>query len=222
MSTSAARVVAASTAIALCAGIISATTLASSADASGPVASVAISDSSSPTPSSTPSASPTTTPSPTSTASPITPVPSLTPTASPTPTVTPTASPAPTVATTTTKVVTQSVRVVGLIIPFRYGTAAYSKYYARYLMKRKYHWGRVSYSCLVRLWDRESHWNRFSHNSSGAHGIPQALPGHKMRSMGRDWRNNPRTQIRWGLAYIKGKYGNPCRAWRFWRSHHWY
>lgn len=215
MSTSAARVVAASTAIALCAGIISATTLASSADASGPIAALAVSDSSSPTP----SATPTSTASPTDVAT--TPAPSLTPTASPTLTAAPTASPAPTVAATS-KVVTQSVRVVGLVIPFRYGTAAYSKYYARYLMRHKYHWGRVSYSCLVRLWDRESHWNRFSHNSSGAHGIPQAMPGHKMRSMGKDWRNNPRTQIRWGLAYIKGKYGNPCRAWRFWRSHHWY
>ena len=75
----------------------------------------------------------------------------------------------------------------------------------------------------MNLWNRESHWNYKSHNkSSGAHGIPQALPGSKMAKVGTDWMTNPVTQIRWGLGYIKGRYGTPCGAWSHFRSHNWY
>jgi hypothetical protein len=76
---------------------------------------------------------------------------------------------------------------------------------------------------LARLWQRESGWNqRAANHSSGAYGIPQALPGSKMRSAGRDWRSNPATQIKWGLRYIKSRYGTPARAWAHSRSHGWY
>ena len=69
------------------------------------------------------------------------------------------------------------------------------------------------YSCLVTLWDRESNWRVNAYNkSSGAYGIPQALPGTKMASEGEDWLTNPETQIKWGLGYIKGRYGSPCGA----------
>ncbi len=41
-----------------------------------------------------------------------------------------------------------------------------------------YGWDASQFSCLDSLWTRESHWNPLAHNaSSGAHGIPQALPG---------------------------------------------
>ncbi|MFI7693730.1 transglycosylase SLT domain-containing protein [Nonomuraea sp. NPDC049655] len=83
-------------------------------------------------------------------------------------------------------------------------------------------WGAASYGCLVRLWARESGWNHRAGNRSGAYGIPQALPGHKMASSGADWLTNPRTQIRWGLGYIKQRYGSPCRAWAHFQSHSWY
>lgn len=77
--------------------------------------------------------------------------------------------------------------------------------------------------CLERLWTKESGWNEHSSNgSSGAYGIPQALPGDKMASFGDDWRDNPATQIKWGLSYIKGRYGDPCGAWSFFQSHNWY
>ncbi|MBV7364176.1 DUF348 domain-containing protein [Actinomycetaceae bacterium TAE3-ERU4] len=73
--------------------------------------------------------------------------------------------------------------------------------------------GDDQYRCLVSLWNRESGWNYRSYNrSSGAYGIPQALPGSKMASAGADWRTNPATQIRWGLGYISGRYGSPCAA----------
>lgn len=70
------------------------------------------------------------------------------------------------------------------------------------------------YSCLVSLWDRESGWvYDIENTSSGAYGIPQALPGDKMASAGADWRTSPATQIKWGLGYISQVYGTPCAAW---------
>lgn len=84
-------------------------------------------------------------------------------------------------------------------------------------------WGMREFRCLDNLWTRESGWNhRAVNRSSGAYGIPQALPAGKMRGAGKDWRHNPKTQIRWGLAYIKGRYGRPCGAWGHFRSHNWY
>lgn len=78
-------------------------------------------------------------------------------------------------------------------------------------------------SCLDNLWTRESGWNHLAQNpSSGAYGIPQALPGSKMASHGDDWQTNPATQIRWGLSYISGRYGTPCGAWQFFQNNGWY
>jgi len=84
-------------------------------------------------------------------------------------------------------------------------------------------WDDQEFACLVALWDRESHWNVYSHNpSSGAYGIPQALPGEKMASAGDDWRTNPRTQIIWGIGYIAARYGTPCAAWESSETRGWY
>ena len=75
-------------------------------------------------------------------------------------------------------------------------------------------WGDDQFGCLVALWDKESGWNVNAYNaSSGATGIPQALPGSKMASAGADWQTNPATQIAWGLGYIGDRYGSPCGAW---------
>jgi hypothetical protein len=76
---------------------------------------------------------------------------------------------------------------------------------------------------LKTLWEHESNWNERAVNpSSGAWGIPQALPGSKMASAGSDWRTSSPTQIAWGLGYIKARYKDPCGAWSFWQSHNWY
>lgn len=81
----------------------------------------------------------------------------------------------------------------------------------------------TEYRCLHALWSRESGWNHFAHNSSsGAYGIPQALPGEKMASAGEDWATNPETQIRWGLGYIDARYGTPCAAWEHSELKNWY
>ncbi|MET0740472.1 MAG: transglycosylase SLT domain-containing protein [Candidatus Nanopelagicales bacterium] len=84
-------------------------------------------------------------------------------------------------------------------------------------------WSEGQFGCLDSLYQRESGWNPNAHNSSsGAHGIPQALPGSKMASHGSDWATNPATQIAWGLDYIAGRYGDPCGAWSHWQAKHWY
>jgi hypothetical protein len=68
--------------------------------------------------------------------------------------------------------------------------------------------------CLDKLFTKESGWNPKARNkSSGAFGIPQALPGNKMATEGADWETNPVTQIKWGLTYIKNRYKTPCAAW---------
>jgi hypothetical protein len=82
--------------------------------------------------------------------------------------------------------------------------------------------GNDQYSCLVSLWDRESHWNVYAANPSGAYGIPQALPGSKMASAGPNWQSNPKTQILWGLSYISARYGTPCGAWAQSQASGWY
>ncbi len=92
-----------------------------------------------------------------------------------------------------------------------------------YAMLKSMGLGDDQYGCLVALWDRESHWNVYSSNSSsGAYGIPQALPGEKMASAGADWATNPATQITWGLGYIADRYGNPCGAWAHSEDVGWY
>ncbi|MGK5552196.1 transglycosylase SLT domain-containing protein [Actinomadura kijaniata] len=90
-------------------------------------------------------------------------------------------------------------------------------------MVAKRGWSNRQYKCLVKLWNKESGWNHKARNrSSGAYGIPQALPGRKMRSAGKDWRTNPETQIKWGLRYIKGRYKTPCGALGHFHSRGWY
>lgn len=99
--------------------------------------------------------------------------------------------------------------------------------------------------CLLELWNRESGWNQLAINDAegnndlnknrlldenetitdtekDAYGIPQSLPGGKMKSSGADWRTNPRTQISWGLDYIQDRYNNPCGAIAWHNSHGWY
>lgn len=84
-------------------------------------------------------------------------------------------------------------------------------------------WDETQFACLDALWTRESNWRVNAENkSSGAYGIPQALPGSKMASAGDDWQTNPATQITWGLGYIANRYGTPCDAWAFFQARNWY
>jgi hypothetical protein len=83
--------------------------------------------------------------------------------------------------------------------------------------------GADQFPCLDALWTKESGWDVHADNpTSSAYGIPQSLPGEKMATVGADWADNPATQIRWGLGYIKASYGNPCGAWAHSQSYNWY
>ncbi|HUY45070.1 MAG TPA: hypothetical protein VMV92_05020 [Streptosporangiaceae bacterium] len=84
-------------------------------------------------------------------------------------------------------------------------------------------WASWQFRYLNLLWMRESGWNRFAYNPySGAYGIPQAVPGNKMASAGPNWRTSARTQIIWGMGYIKGRYVTPWGAWQHELQYGWY
>ncbi|MFT4258778.1 phospholipase [Microbacterium sp.] len=93
---------------------------------------------------------------------------------------------------------------------------------AREMAASRYGWGEDQFQCLNSLWNKESGWNYRAYNSSGATGIPQALPGSKMSSAGADWADNAATQIAWGLGYISSVYGTPCSAWEHSQAVNWY
>lgn len=80
-----------------------------------------------------------------------------------------------------------------------------------------YNWGGDDWLCLKTGWEEESGWSATAANNPAdpynhAYGIPQSNPGTKMASEGADWKTNPRTQIAWGLNYIKQTYGSPSRV----------
>lgn len=79
------------------------------------------------------------------------------------------------------------------------------------------------WSYVSAIINRESKWDPKANNpTSSAYGIPQALPGSKMRSAGSDWRTNPITQLKWMKGYIKGRYGNAENAWNIRTKRGWY
>lgn len=98
-----------------------------------------------------------------------------------------------------------------------------ARMFAQTFMLETYGWDADQFACLEPLWNMESGWNHRAHNrSSGAYGIPQSLPAHKMKSAGSDWRTNPQTQIKWGLSYIQHRYETPCGAWKHFQKKRWY
>ena len=100
-----------------------------------------------------------------------------------------------------------------------------AKKFARMYISYKYGWGDRQMSCLDPMWERESGWRYWVSNPNGIYrGIPQT----SSRVWGplgyttSEYMSSPAIQIRVGTHYIKGRYGTPCRAWSFWKSHHWY
>ncbi len=90
-------------------------------------------------------------------------------------------------------------------------------------MLKKHYCPAYQFPYLNKLWKRESGWNVHAENPySGAYGIPQAMPGSKMASAGPDWQSSARTQIRWGLHYIRARYHSPRRAWLHELATGWY
>ena len=86
-----------------------------------------------------------------------------------------------------------------------------------------YGWSAAEMTALNTLWEKESNWRTTATNaSSGAYGIVQSLPAGKMASAGADWQTNYQTQIKWGLNYIKERYGSPSAALAFHLANNWY
>ena len=103
------------------------------------------------------------------------------------------------------------------------GSRADNKELGRQLASSLYGWGGEQFTCYDNIIMRESMWDQYADNpTSSAYGIPQALPGKRMASEGTDWATNPATQIKWGLKYVKERYGTPCKAWSFKRANGWY
>jgi hypothetical protein len=78
-------------------------------------------------------------------------------------------------------------------------------------------WVGSNWTSLYLLWNRESGWNPNALNaSSGACGIPQALPCSKIAD------HSTAGQIEWGLGYIASVYGSPDAAWAHSEAFGWY
>ena len=70
---------------------------------------------------------------------------------------------------------------------------------------------------------QESGWRvNATNRSSGAYGIPQALPGSKMASAGADWQTNPITQLKWMNSYVIGRYKSWQGAYEHKKRTGWY
>lgn len=84
------------------------------------------------------------------------------------------------------------------------------------------------FKCFDEIMQRESSWRTVKNPEladnprSSAYGIPQALPGSRMRSAGYDWATNPITQIKWAIDYIDERYGTSCKALEHHNKKGWY
>lgn len=91
------------------------------------------------------------------------------------------------------------------------------------MMAAQLGWTGTEWDYLRTGWQEESGWRTdaaYDHNDpyNHAYGIPQANPGTKMASAGADWKTSAKTQIKWGLGYIKGTYGSPSKV-PLWSPH---
>ncbi|WP_137657123.1 G5 domain-containing protein [Bifidobacterium moukalabense] len=78
----------------------------------------------------------------------------------------------------------------------------------------------ADFTATVYIISHESGWNVSATNpSSGAYGLPQALPGSKMVSAGSDWATNYQTQLKWFWGYCASRYGSIQGAYSYWLAH---
>jgi|tagenome__1003787_1003787.scaffolds.fasta_scaffold20973155_3 hypothetical protein len=82
--------------------------------------------------------------------------------------------------------------------------------------------GATQFSCLDKLWTRESHWRNTAQNpSSTAYGIAQLLDS-TWAYTGVAKTSDGFGQVDAGLAYIDAAYGSPCSAWSHETNAGWY
>lgn len=88
-------------------------------------------------------------------------------------------------------------------------------------LAKQHGWTDSQWRALKTLWTRESGWRTDADNpTSSAYGIPQALT--ELHGLGKKYMNSPKRQIKWGLNYIAGRYGDPLSALRFWNRNNYY
>jgi hypothetical protein len=91
----------------------------------------------------------------------------------------------------------------------------------RALARQMFPWPASQWAAFNTLEMHEAGYNRFARNaSSGAYGIPQALPPTKMpfaAQAGGGSHAGP--QLSWMFAYIRGRYGTPANAWAKYYAH---
>lgn len=72
------------------------------------------------------------------------------------------------------------------------------------------------YKCVSTLYYNESRWSHTAYNkSSGATGIPQGKSVWLRTA-------SPVAQVKWGLSYIKARYGTPCEALHHFNTKGWH
>jgi len=85
--------------------------------------------------------------------------------------------------------------------------------YARAYTRSEEQW-----ECLYELWWHESKWDYTAEGPTNDYGIPQAnADAHPETSEAR-WRADEYEQVRWGVEYIKTRYGTFCDAWDAWKA----
>ena len=90
---------------------------------------------------------------------------------------------------------------------------------------KEYGWTNEDYNAAANIIIKESSFNPNAVNKkSGACGLFQAYPCKDAIKEYPDYMTNYKSQIEWGLKYIKERpnYGTPTKAWAFWQTHHWY
>lgn len=81
-------------------------------------------------------------------------------------------------------------------------------------------WGKEHWDSFYQLVSHESGWNPNSVNKkTNACGLFQFVPCSKG---GKAYKTDYKVQIEKGIQYISARYGNPNKAWSFWKQHHWY
>lgn len=118
---------------------------------------------------------------------------------------------------------------VGRNSPDKLGTVTEIKAHTKEKANKDYGWGDKEFSCVDALWTRESNWNYKAANpTSSARGIPQAMMS---SAFTKNWETNPAAkkylespavQVKWGLSYIKNRYGTPCAALAHSDDKNWY
>ena len=102
-----------------------------------------------------------------------------------------------------------------IVAPVRTFTISELKYYARCKVIEQ--WGDHEWEAFNTVVHKESSWNPNAINpSSGACGLPQALPCSKLGT------KDPIRQLDWMVDYINRRYGTPTKSLEFHLINNWY